>query len=1103
MSRSLAVLLRLSTARPWATIALCLALAGGALLYTAKALSFETSSVRLLPQSRVYVQEFQRYLGEFGELNDIVIVVESEDIEQAKEYAARLADELTRPPLSVARATYRIDPDRFGGRALLYLSTEQLADLRDRVAEHREFLEEYAAHPTLARLVESVNREIARRFAGRFVDLGLGEPARLDPSFVDALLAAIGERLESPRPRPSPWTELFAGAGEARSGYFTSGDGKLLFMLVEPRREAGNFTDNKDVIAGIRRTIAGLRAAYPAVTAGVTGTPALSNDEMLTAFRDSAMATTLAAVVTLGVVLLTFRRVTKPLLMFGVLLVSLAWSLGLIALIVGHLTIFSVMFISLFIGLGIDYGIYLLFRYEEELGLAGAPRPALATAVGFAGPGILFAGLSAAGTFGVLMLTEFRGIVEFGFIGGLAILMALVAMLTLLPAVLLVLDRRRAFPPPATPEGTGHRPGVRLLERVTLRSRAVVGAAAVLTVYSVFAVTAVGFDYNRLNLQAKGTESVVWEQKIMASGRSAFPALASARSLDELRAKQEAFARLPTVSDVVSVLKVIPTEQAEKIAIIRDLAPTVAPVRVAAAQAEDPEALRAALMTLRSRLGLAIREAGPEGPSTTLRSADDRARRLLERLGRGGAEARRRLYAIQAEFRRDFSDKLRRFQTHLAPRPVTLDDLPEDLRRKFVGRNGTLIMQVSPAVNTWDRAGVEQFVADVRTVDPAVTGSPVISYEASRMMEQAYFEGTFYAVLLVLVLAGIMLRRAGDTLLAVLPMVLGTLWTVGFMRVAGLSFNLANVWALPLIIGASAEYGLNVALRHREAMEHGGPVLARSTVLAVVLNGLTTIAGFGSLMLARHQGIFGLGLLLTVGAVAGLAASLIVLPVLLRLFGRVGVPVRTGLGLPETSMTRKRLCVLVVLLASIPFAARPAAAGEPTDRVRSAVDEMYRLLSPAAATSGRDHRERDTAAARVMDQLFDWRAMARQSLRQHWEQRTAVERDEFTRLFAELFRRAYLTRISLVEASAFKYLGDTITGDRATVTTQVRTKRGSLIGVTYAVSREDGRSWRVQDVLVEGISLLDNYRTQFASIIARSSYEALIERLRMRVKEQS
>jgi hopanoid biosynthesis associated RND transporter like protein HpnN len=1102
VTRALLLLLRLSTARPSVTIVLCLGLAGAGLLYARHALTFETSAIRLLPPHRVYVQQFDHYLREFGELNDIVVVVESEDTGQAKRFAARLASELGRPPFRVARVSYRIDPDRFAGRALLYLSAEQLAELRDAVTEHREFLEEYAARPTLAQLVESVDREIVRRFAGRFVDLGLGEPSRIDPAFVDRLLAAIGDRLESPAPRPSPWTGMFTSAYDEEAGYFMSRDTKLLFVFVEPRREAGNFTDNEEVIAAIRHTIAALRREYPAVAAGVTGTPALSNDEMLTAFRDSAVATGLACVVTVGVVLLTFRRVKKPLLMVFALTVSLAWSLGLITLTVGHLTIFSVMFISLFVGLGIDYGIYLLFRYQEELGLAGHPESALETTVRRAGPGILFAALSAAGTFGVLMLTEFRGIVEFGFIGALAILMAFTAMMTLFPALLLVLDRRRGSRAPSPAAGVVRRPGARLLERAALHPRVILGAAAALTVYSVWAVATVGFDYDRLNLQATATESVIWERKIGAAGGSAFPALASAATLDELRAKQEAFTRLSTVSDVVSVLKLIPTQQAEKIALIGELVPVVAPVRVAAAPAADPRQLRTALASLRERLALAIREAGADGASSMLESAEGRAHSLIERLGHGGAETRRRLERIQTEFRDDFSAKLGRLQANLAPGPVTVDELPEELRRKFVGRSGSFLMRVSPSVNTWDRAGVEQFVAELRTVDPLVTGSPVTSYEASRMMEKAYFEGTFYAVLLVLGLAAFLLRRAGDTLLAVAPMVLGTLWTVGFMGLWGLSFNLANVWALPLIIGASAEYGLNVALRHREALEHGGPILAESTVMAVVLNGLTTIAGFGSLMVARHQGIFGLGLLLMAGAVAGLAASLIVLPVLLRLASRGAPWTRPDVGLPESSLGRKGLCLIAIAaLPLLPAVTHADAGGEPTKRVQSAVDELYRLLSgPPGST--RERQERDAAAAQVMDNLFDWRAMASQSLRRHWEERTPAERSEFTRLFAELFRRAYLGRIALVDARKFRYLGDTVAGDRATVATQVTTNRGSVINVTYTVSREGGSTWRVRDVLVEGISLLENYRTQFASIIARSSYEGLVQRLRSRLQEQ-
>jgi phospholipid transport system substrate-binding protein len=133
--------------------------------------------------------------------------------------------------------------------------------------------------------------------------------------------------------------------------------------------------------------------------------------------------------------------------------------------------------------------------------------------------------------------------------------------------------------------------------------------------------------------------------------------------------------------------------------------------------------------------------------------------------------------------------------------------------------------------------------------------------------------------------------------------------------------------------------------------------------------------------------------------------------------------------------------------------------------------------------------------------MFDWKAMAQQSLRQHWEPRTPAEREQFTRLFADVFRQAYLARINLVETSKFRYLGDRITGGRATVDTRVTTKRGSEIAVVYVAAQDGGPQWRVEDVRVEGISLLDNYRTQFDAIITRSSYETLVKRLQDRLKQ--
>ena len=888
--RVLRRLVRLSCHRPGVTVAISLLLGAAAIAYTAHALSFKTSTRALLPQDAGYVIRYAEYAKEFGELEDIVVVVEAGSFEGARAYAAALTEELKQAPVTFHRIAYRIDPKRFEGRQLLYLSTAELREIRDKIFDHQEFMESFAGDPSLARLLEGVNTQMAAAFVSNLFDIGLQDThLPVDTRFLRVLLDQMASRLERPGPYRSPWGTLFSFGEDPPddAGYFLSEDKSLLFILVEtPPSEKGSFTGDQAAIEAIREAVAKLRPAFPNVQAGVTGAPALSNDEMTAAFHDSGIADVLAFALTLLVMTLAFVRVGKPLLMLGVLALTMAWSMGVVTLTVGHLTLFSVMFISIVVGIGIDYGIYYLFRYEEEIFLGRNLREALELTAARTGPGMLIGALTAAGTFFVLMLTDFRGIQELGFIAGIAILIAWVGMITLFPATLMLVDRHHADRP------RGRRPRahqleslrVPFLDRVVTYPRTVLIGAGLLTAFSIWAVPRVGFDYNVLNLQAKGTESVAWERRILSStGRSGFNGLSSAASLEELRVKQAAFEKLPSVSETDSVLRVIPDDQAEKIAVVKSFAPMVAPIRVGRSSPLDLDRLRQALADIKRRFDVVAVEAGAKLPAEVrvVREKTIAVQRLLARSNRDSAEAA--LNYLQAQLYRDFVSKFYSLQRNLDPTAVTIKDVPEEIRRKFIGENGRFLIQIHPKVDTWEKAGAAQFVRELRTVDPDVTGPPVITYEATTLMERAYLTGSAYAFVLVGGLSLLMIRRLRASLLGLVPMVLGVLWTIGLMYVCGVKFNLANIWGLPLIIGTAAEFGLNVILSHLEGRAHGGPLVARSAVLGVTLNGITTMVGFGSLMIASHQGIFSLGLLLTLGSACGLAASLIVLPVVLKL----------------------------------------------------------------------------------------------------------------------------------------------------------------------------------------------------------------------------
>jgi hopanoid biosynthesis associated RND transporter like protein HpnN len=883
--------------RPGTTVTVAAVLAAVAVVYALVFLQVSTSQRALLPQGKRFIEKYTEYDKEFGDLDDLVLAVQAPSLPEATIYANRLVRELRANRVPLNRINYRIDPKQFEGRALLYLSTDKLKEIRERVFDYQEFMEKFAERPTLDQLVDGIATSIAQAFVTGLLDLGLDSgpgtsKGSLDLRFVSDVVSQISGRLDRPTPYRSPWGGLFSvgGEGSESAGYFLSDDQRLLFILAEPAdTEKGSFTANREAIDGVRATVASLRSEFPDVQVGVTGKPALSNDEMAAAFRDSERATLLAFALTLGLLVVAFLRVGKPILMLIALALSLCWSIGVATLVVGHLSLFSIMFIPIVIGIGIDYGIYYLFRYEEELFLGRSLREAIEITATRSGPGMLLSAIVAAATFYVLILTDFRGLQELGFIAGSALLLSWVAMMFVFPAMLMLVDRRHLDRVGVTiPRAIRlERVHVPFVDWITSHPKTVLAAATLLAVICVYAFGKVRFDFNLLNLQAVGTESVTWEKKILAtSGRSGFAALSSAQTLDELRHKQHAFRALGSVSEVDSALLLIPDDQAEKQKIIRDFAPIVAPVRVARPQPVDIDRLIAALETLKRRFDIAAGEAPPGDTQRTLASLRDDIGQLVLRLRQTDRTVSEPSLAfLERQIYRDFVTSFQRLQANLNPRTVGLADVPDEIRRKFISNHGMFLMQIHPAVNIWDRDGAARFVNELRTVDPEVTGTPVITYEAIRLMERAYKQGTIYAIILVSVLTLLMLRRLRETLLALAPLALGMTWTAGLMWLFDVKLNLGNIFGIPLILGTAAEFGLNIVMRFIEGRDHGGPLVARSTIMAVFVNGFSTMVGFGSLLLAAHRGIFGLGLLLTFGMFASLIASLVVLPVLLRVFG--------------------------------------------------------------------------------------------------------------------------------------------------------------------------------------------------------------------------
>src|SRR5919106_2441217 len=196
------------------------------------------------------------------------------------------------------------------------------------------------------------------------------------------------------------------------------------------------------------------------------------------------------------------------------------------------------------------------------------------------------------------------------------------------------------------------------------------------------------------------------------------------------------------------------------------------------------------------------------------------------------------------------------------------------------------------------------------------------------------------------------------------------------------------------------------------------------------------------------------------------------------------------------SKARQARCfslVLIIVLALM-GAGKPATAA-PADQVRQYVERALAVVHDPAFQGEAKARERRAAIRQVASGLFDFEEMARRSLGRHWRGRTAAERAEFTELFAELLERAYIVRIEEYRGELIRYRLGAIEEDRATVHTTIHTTTGAAVPVDYRMLRE-GTRWLVYDVVIEGVSLVANYRTQFNRIIRTSSWEELIQRMK-------
>ncbi|QWV94306.1 MMPL family transporter [Geomonas oryzisoli] len=870
------MLFSLAARRPWLVLTLALLLSVLSIWLTAQRMEFLTGRDDLMPQNTSFNRDYRAFRTEFGSMEDIVVVIEGQDAEKVGAFGSRLHDALAKDKAHFSDVFYPFALPYFRDNGLLFMPLEDIKELRRNLTLAAPALRALSASPSVQTLFTHMTGSIERYLAGDEKQL---------PGIM-FMLDKLG----------AGFTSFGTGKGSVPSmeSVFMNPDsafaraGRQQILTALPVRDMTGFVPAKAAIAVVRTEVARLKALpeFKGVSAGLTGTPVLEHEEMTTSEKDITLATVVSLALTVVLLLFAFRGVLNVAAAMVSLLVAISLSFGFATVAVGHLNILSMVFAVMLIGIGIEYGIQVVLRYQEELRLGAGEMVALETGVTRNIWAIVMAAATVAAAFLTFVFTDFRGIAELGVIAAGGVVICVLVTFTVLPALLVLLARYRPVRTGAATAGPAEH-GV-LSRLIFGRPRLVIGVSLVLCVASLYPLSRVSFDYNLMNLQAKGLESVTYAYKLMRSKEnSGYFAVVMADNAAEAQAKTAKLERLPSVDHVVSLNTLVPDHQQEKLAELAALQRELAdvkpvPYEESLSLMELPkvfEAFRNAAVALKERLD---KERRPEAKQAAAFVA------TLDKFFAGLEKERDKnavgmLQDFQGGMFKELPGKIELLKQSLAAKPVTEADVPKELRSRFVGKTGKLMLQVAPKGEIFNREPLKAFVDEVRSVDPHATGEPVMVYESMTIMRDSYRLAFIYAFVAIVGILLIAFRSVKFALIGLVPLLVGLLFMVSGMWLFGISFNSANIIVMPLVLGIAVDSGIYIINRYRREEGSAAGVILSSTGVGVLLNTLTIMASFGALMVARHQGVFSIGAVMSLGMVACQIAFMVTLPAVLTL----------------------------------------------------------------------------------------------------------------------------------------------------------------------------------------------------------------------------
>ncbi len=523
------------------------------------------------------------------------------------------------------------------------------------------------------------------------------------------------------------------------------------------------------------------------------------------------------------VVILWFRSIRAFFCVLLPLAMGVSWTVGLVALTVGYLNLITAFIFAVLLGLGIDFGIHFYGRYREERAAGHDVVEAVVQTWLSCGEASVLAAITTSAAFLALTIADFRGFSQFGGVAAGGVLLCLLAVFWVFTSLVFIFERWVPLKLMGYSVDRTVDAGI-ARKRFPLGAKLVV-VAALVGIAGYVSASQIEFemDFNRLG--AKEKEKHEFQEITQGTTQATSPAVIFADSAEEARSLYDQLEQRtaenpehPRIKSYEALFALIPEQQKEKARWVKKI-----------------------------------------------------CRKL-----------KRKVKLFEGD-PRDGADEL---LTHCDPVEFTVDDLPAWVKGRFSDKSGKLgeFIFVSPRGSTNDGEVALAFrdeMLSLKGLDgepPVVSGKPMIWADVLIAMKTDGLKTTVASLLTVVLLLFFFERSLGGTLLILLPLTMALGLTGGVMAIFGIKLTFFNMLALPTIIGMGVDDGVHLYHRHKELGADSAGYVVKTTGMAAVLTTITTSIGFGSLLLANHYGLNGLGLLSMIGMAAALLVTLLVLP---------------------------------------------------------------------------------------------------------------------------------------------------------------------------------------------------------------------------------